>query len=90
MFQEDTLDLDRIDMELGWAENIGFNILRIYLRYLLWRDDLEGFKRRLNQVLNICNKHGMKVLLVLFDDCWDQDPQPGKQPDPTPGVHNAK
>ena len=31
----------------------------------------------------------MKVLLVLFDDCWNQDPQIGEQPEPKPGIHNS-
>ena len=26
---------------------------------------------------------------MLFDDCWNQHPKLGKQPAPTPGVHNS-
>ena len=27
---------------------------------------------------------------MLFDDCWDPDPRPGKQLDPVPGIHNSR
>jgi hypothetical protein len=26
---------------------------------------------------------------VFFDDCWNQEPQIGRQPEPRPGVHNS-
>jgi endo-1,4-beta-mannosidase len=31
MWQQDTFDGDRIDMELSWAENLGINTLRVFL-----------------------------------------------------------
>ncbi|TFF99477.1 MAG: 1,4-beta-xylanase, partial [Promethearchaeota archaeon] len=89
MFQADTFDSDQIDKELGWAQSIGFNLLRIYLHYLLWEQDASGLKKRMKDLLEICEKHRMKVLFVFFDDCWVQDPKIGKQPEPIPGVHNS-
>ena len=89
MFQEDTFDPGRIDEELGWAENLGFNALRIYLHFLLWKADFSGLKKRMNRLLEICDKHKMKVLFVLFYDCWHQDPKIGTQPEPILGVHNS-
>ena len=89
MFQSNSFDPQRIDLELGWAQKLGFNTLRVYLHYLLWEQDRDGFFGRLNQFLAIADKHGMKALLVLFDDCWNQEPQLGKQPDPKPSVHNS-
>jgi hypothetical protein len=89
MFQKETFDPERIDEELGWAENIGFNSQRIFLHNLLWETDPSGLKKRMNKVLEICEKHKMKVLFVLFDEMWDQDPKPGDQPDPIPGIHNS-
>jgi hypothetical protein len=89
MFQTDTFDPERIDLELGWAQELGFNTLRIYLHFLLWKAGFQGLKNRIDRLLNICDSHGMKVLFVLFDDCWQQDPEVGIQPDPIPGIHNS-
>ncbi|TXT62771.1 MAG: 1,4-beta-xylanase [Promethearchaeota archaeon] len=89
MFQEETFDPNRIDEELGWAESIGFNALRVFLHNLLWEDDSERLKQRIDSLLNICADHKMKVLFVLFDDMWNQKPKLGIQPDPIPGIHNS-
>src|SRR5690606_35234035 len=47
------------------------------------------FKNRLNHYLKISNNHGIKTILVFFDDCWNDEYAPGKQPEPKPGIHNS-
>ena len=89
MWQADTFDPKRIDLELGWAENIGMNTMRVYLHDLAFKQDPEGFKQRINTFLDLCAKHNIKPMLVLFDSCWDPFPVAGKQRDPRPGVHNS-
>ena len=89
MWQADTFDPKRIDLELGWAEDLGMNTMRVYLHDLLWQQDAEGFKRRLDTFLAICAKHKIRPMLVLFDSVWDPNPQLGKQRAPRPGVHNS-
>jgi len=89
MWQADTFDPETIDRELGWAADIGFNTVRVYLHDLLWEDDAEGFKKRIGRYLEIASGHGIKTLFVIFDDCWNHDPKLGKQPDPIPGTHNS-
>jgi hypothetical protein len=89
MWQADTFDPKRIDLELGWAESIGLNTMRVFLHDLLWHQDPEGFKMRINTFLEISDKHHIKILFVLFDSCWDPNPKLGKQHEPTPGVHNS-
>ncbi|MGA8030082.1 MAG: 1,4-beta-xylanase [Bryobacteraceae bacterium] len=89
MWQADTFDPKRIDMELGWAEDLGMNTMRVFLHDLLWKQDKEGFKRRINTFLEICDKHKIKPLFVLFDSCWDPFPHLGNQRAPSPGVHNS-
>ena len=89
MWQAETFDLKTIDKELGWAESIGMNTMRVFLHDLLWQQDAEGFKKRLDQFLSICAKHKIKPMLVLFDSVWDPHPQLGKQREPRPGVHNS-
>jgi len=89
MWQSDTFDPKTIDKELGWAADIGFNTVRVYLHDLAWESDAEGFKKRINQFLEIADKHGIKPMFVIFDDCWNENPKIGKQPEPVPGVHNS-
>ncbi len=89
MWQSDTWDPKTIDRELGWAESIGFNVVRVYLHNLVWEADANGFKKRINEFLTIAEGHKIKVVFVLFDDCWNKDPKLGKQPEPIPGVHNS-
>jgi hypothetical protein len=89
MWQAGTFDPSTIDKELGWAESIGFNTLRVFLHSLAWKEDPEGFKKRIDQFLTITKNHHIQPLFVFFDDCWNDNPQPGKQPDPKPGIHNS-
>jgi hypothetical protein len=89
MFQKATFDPETIDKELGWAEDLGFNTMRVYLHHILWTSDKEGFKKRLNEYLTISNKHGIKTIFVFFDDCWNDEYAAGKQPELKPGIHNS-
>jgi hypothetical protein len=89
MWQAETFDTATINRELGWAEDIGFNSMRVYLHHLAWEIDSTGFKERVNQYLTIADKHKISTLFVLFDDVWSPTYQAGKQPDPKPGVHNS-
>lgn len=89
MWQADSFDPARIDLELGWAEGLGMNTMRVFLHDLMWQQDAAGFQRRLNQFLQIAAKHHIRPLLVLFDSCWDPFPKLGVQRAPRPGVHNS-
>lgn len=89
MWQAETFDPQRIDLELGWAEKIGMNTMRVYLHDLLWKQDKAGFTRRLNEFLTIAARHKIKPILVLFDSCWDPYPELGRQRAPRPGIHNS-
>lgn len=89
MWQAATFDAATIDKELGWAENIGFNTMRVFLHSLAWKQDPEGFKKRMEQFLTIADKHHIQPLFVFFDDCWNKEPKEGTQPAPKTGVHNS-
>ena len=89
MWQEATFDPAQIDTELGWAESMGMNTMRVFLHDLLWQQDAPSFKKRLDQFLTIAARHHIRPLLVLFDSCWDPQPQLGPQHPPIPGVHNS-
>lgn len=89
MWQASTFDPTTIDRELGWAESIGFNTMRVFLHSLAWKQDPEGFKQRMDKYMDIASKHGIKTMFVFFDDCWNKVPVAGKQPEPKTGIHNS-
>jgi hypothetical protein len=89
MWQADTFNPQEIDTELGYAEGIGMNTMRVFLHDKLWEQDPEGFKKRIDIFLTIAAKHHVKPIFVLFDSCWDPDPKLGVQHPPIPGVHNS-
>ena len=89
MWQAATWDPKRIDYELGLAQGIGMNTMRVFLHDQLWQQDPAGFRRRIDEFLTIAHRHGIKPLFVLFDSCWDPDPKLGPQHPPIPGVHNS-
>ncbi|MFT3702888.1 MAG: cellulase family glycosylhydrolase [Agriterribacter sp.] len=89
MWQAETFDTATINRELGWAESIGMNTVRVYLHDLLYQQDSTGFLQRMDVFLQIAAKHHIKPLFVLFDSVWDPYPKLGKQRDPKPGVHNS-
>jgi hypothetical protein len=89
MWQADTFDPQRIDLELGWAEGLSMNTMRVFLHDLLWEQDAAGFRQRIDTFLKIAAKHKIRPVFVLFDSCWDPSPKLGKQRAPTPGVHNS-
>ena len=88
MWQAETFDPETIDRELKWASEIGFNAARIFLHDMMWEQDSEGFVKRFDQVLEICDKYNIKVMPVLFDSCWNPLPVLGDQDNPKPHVHN--
>ena len=89
MFQPETYDPITIEREISWANRLGFNSLRVYLHDLLWLKDPKGFCERLDHFLRICDKHQVRPIFVLFDDCHRPNPVLGKQPLPVKGVHNS-
>jgi hypothetical protein len=89
MWQGDTFDPATIARELGWAADLGFNTVRVYLHDLVWKTGAQGFKERIDRFLAMAAGHGIRTTLVLFDDCWHDNPSPGAQPAPVPGVHNS-
>jgi hypothetical protein len=89
MWQADTFDVATIDRELGWAEGLGFNSIRVFLHHLLWERDPEGFLRRMEQFLGTADRHQIGVMFVLLDSVWDPFPHAGKQQAPRPGLHNS-
>ena len=75
MWQADTFDLPTIDRELGWAHGLGMNTMRVFLHNLLWQQDSAGFLHRMDQFLEVADKHHVRIMFVLLDSVWDPNPQ---------------
>ncbi len=88
-WQAETFDTAAINKELSWAQDLGFNVLRVYLHDLLWKEDSTGFLNRIDQFLTIADRHGIGTMFVFFDGVWNPFPKAGKQPEPRPHVHNS-
>ena len=89
MWQEETFSPELIDRELGFAEKIGMNCMRVYLHDLAYEADKEGFFKRVEQYLEISSSHGIATMFTIFDDCWNSNFSIGKQPEPIPNTHNS-
>jgi Glycosyl hydrolase family 10 len=89
MWQADSFDVTTIERELGWAESLGFNSLRVFLHDLPWEQDAAGFLTRIEQFLAVADRHKIGVVFVLFDGVWNPFPHSGKQPAPRTGLHNS-
>src|ERR1700744_899816 len=49
MWQAASFDPTTIDKELGYAQSIGLNCMRVFLHHAAWQQDPEGFKQRVTQ-----------------------------------------
>lgn len=90
MWQAETFDPTTIEQELLWAAGLGMNTIRVFLHDLLWQAEGEKFLERIDTFLGIAAGHGIRTLLVLFDDCWHDGAALGTQRPPVPGVHNSR
>lgn len=90
MWQAATFDPKTIDRELGYAQSIGFNAMRVFLHHVVWQQDPKGFKDRMKTYLSIADKHHIGTIFVIFDDCWNDHYHAGKQPEPKTGIHNSR
>ena len=88
MWDKTTFDTVAIDRELALAQGLGMNCLRAVLQYAVYEDDPEYFLNTLDKFMAICDKHRIKFMPALFDDCMfgiEHDPKVGKQPEPLKG-----
>jgi hypothetical protein len=51
-----------IDRELGFAERIGLNAIRVFLQYLVYENDAIGLLDRFDELLRRADGHGLSVL----------------------------
>ncbi len=89
MWQAETFDTAAINLDLGYAQSVGLNCMRVFLHHAAWEEDKDGFKQRVDTYLKIAQKHGIITIFVFFDDCWNDTYHGGLQPAPKTGIHNS-
>ena len=76
-----------VERELALAERIGFNALRLLVEeqgFGVWLAEHDGFMARFERMLSIMDRHGLRAIVVLGNDCsrpkelWKL-PTPGPQ-----------
>jgi hypothetical protein len=90
MWQAESFDRETLERELGWAGDLGFNVVRVYLHDLVWGQDRDGLIERVDAFLGLADRNKIRAAFVIFDDVWSPDPRPGPQPEPHPGRHNSR
>ena len=79
-----------IDRELGLAESLGFNVIRLFMCDLVWQNDREGYMDRLEKYISIADKHGIRLLITFFTNGGTiKNPYLGPQPEAAKGIHNS-
>lgn len=88
MWQDETFNLPVLDKEFGLCEELGFNLVRIYLHEKLWFADADGFKKKIDTLLELADSHGLKVTFTFCTN-GGEERELGPQPDGIPGVHGG-
>jgi hypothetical protein len=91
MWQKETFDRESIKRELELAAKTGYNSCRVFLQYIVWENERDGFLEIFKNFCEIAAENNISVMPVLFDDCAfaGKEPYLGTQDLPVPGVHNS-
>ncbi|MCL2479551.1 MAG: hypothetical protein FWF22_08615, partial [Treponema sp.] len=91
MWQSQTFDTSTIGKEMALASGCGYNSCRVFLQYLVWKNERDIFLDNFGRFLDICGSNNITVMPIFFDDCAfsGREPYSGKQDDPSPGIHNS-
>ena len=57
------------DREIALAAETGFNAVRVFIPYEVWLYERVGFLKRFDRCLDMFDRHGVRAIVVLFNDC---------------------
>lgn len=80
---------DAIDRELSYASLYGFNMVQVYLHWVVWDRHGEDYLKRIDDFLGRAAKAGLKANLIFWDDCGHVEPSLTFAA-PVPGRHNSQ
>lgn len=64
-------DPDIINRELGYAAKLKLNCIRVFLQVAVYERNPQQFLDQFENLLNLCDRHQIKLMPVLFDSCFD-------------------
>ena len=67
-------DAATIDRELGFAERLDLNSLRVFLQHHVYEHDPSQFLRNVETLVTLCDKHRLRPMLAVFDGCFGVAP----------------
>lgn len=80
---------DVLDREFFYASCYGFNMVQVYLHWIIWDRHNEEYLRRIDDLLTRVSTYGLKANLIFWDDCGHVEPNLVFA-DPVPGRHNSQ
>jgi hypothetical protein len=60
---------EAFDAELGLAKTVGYDSIRLWLNYFAFAERGPALVNDVEDAVRLCEKHRLKVLIVLFDGC---------------------
>ena len=78
-----------LDRELSYASCYGFNMVQVYLHWIVWDHDKKDYLNKIEDFLRRASGYGLKVNFILWDDCGHVEPSLTFA-DPIPGRHNSQ
>lgn len=78
-----------VDRELAYAKLYGFNMVQVYLHWIVWERHGREYLDRIEDFLVRADRHGLKVNFIFWDDCGHVEPSLEFQL-PVPGRHNSQ
>ena len=69
MWDKTSFSPEVIEKEMKLMKSLGMNCARVVMQYAVYEEDPAYFIRTLDRFLSICDKYGVKVMPIFFDDC---------------------
>ena len=60
---------EQVEREFALAKSTGLNAVRAFIQFEVWQKQHDSFMRNLEEYFALADKHGIKVMLVLGNDC---------------------
>lgn len=68
------------EQELELMQKTGYNTVRIFIEYIVWKEEHDGFMERFDRYLSLCAKYGVSCMVVLANDCMPPKTELWKMP----------
>ena len=65
MWQAQSYDAENINRELAVAAETGYNSCRVFLQFLVWEAERDGFLDTFDKFLSTAHKYGISVMPIL-------------------------